>query len=100
MVTKQPIKKGDLPFKPKGNYGFDFGRYLDQIKARLENLYNADAFDIKAYSERATSGMIGGSPFEIVEGSRLFASSLRYYPLPKRKGVCKDIGFFAPWYCC
>jgi len=85
VVTGQPIKKGDLPFKPKGNNEFDFGRYLEQIKARLENLYNANAFDIKAYSERATGGMIGGSPFEIVEGSKLFASSLRHYPLPKGK---------------
>lgn len=84
-VTEQPLKKDDLPFKPKANNGFDFGRYLEQIKARLENLYNANAFDIKAFSERVTGGMIGGSPYEIVEGSKLFASSLRYYPLPKGK---------------
>jgi poly(3-hydroxyalkanoate) synthetase len=85
VVTEQPIKKEDLPFKPKAKNGFDFGQYLEQIKTRLENLYNANAFDIKAYSERVTGGKIGCSPYEIVEGSKLFASSLRYYPLPKGK---------------
>jgi poly(3-hydroxyalkanoate) synthetase len=84
-VTEQPDKKEDLPFKPKSKNEFDFCEYLGQIKTRLENLYNANAFDIKAFSERATGGAIGGSPYEIVAGSKLFASSLRYYPLPKGK---------------
>jgi poly(3-hydroxyalkanoate) synthetase len=85
VITEQPIKKGDLPFKPKEKDEFNAGQYLEQIKVRLENLYNANAFDIKAYSERATGGKIGCSQHEIVEGSKLFASTLRHYPLPKGK---------------
>jgi len=85
VITEQPIKNGDLPFKPRGKDKLDFSRYMEQIKIRLENLHKADAFNIQSYSERATGGKIGCSPYEIVKGSRLFASSLRYYPLPKAK---------------
>ncbi len=83
VLTEKPIEKGNLPFEPKSKNGFEFKPYLEQIKARLENLYNASAFDIKAYAERITGGKIGYSSYEIVKGSRIFASSLRYYPLPK-----------------
>lgn len=82
-VTGQPVEKGKLPFKPKKQNEFDVNKYLEQITTRLENLYNANAFDIKAYSGRATGGQIGYSRYEIVENSQLYASSLRYYPLPK-----------------
>lgn len=82
-VTEQPIEKGKLPFKPRKQNEFDVSTYLEQITIRLENLYNANAFDIKAYSVNATGGTIGYSPYEIVENSQLYASSLRHYPLPK-----------------
>ena len=83
-VTGQPVEKRTLPFKSKKQKEFDVSTYLKEITIRLENLYNANAFDIKAYSGKATGGEIGYSRYEIVENSRLYASSLRYYPLPKR----------------
>jgi len=50
---------------------------------RLENLYEANAFDIKEYSERATQGKIGCSYYEYVEGSLNHRVRLRYYPQPE-----------------
>ena len=85
VVTEQPIEKGELPFKPRNEDEFDFKKYLEQIRSRLENLHKANAFEIKAYSEKATGGKIGYSKYEIVDKSQLYSSSLRYYPLPGRK---------------
>jgi len=83
VVTEQAIEKGELPFKPRNKDDFDSEKYLDQIRSQLENLHRANAFEIKTYSEKATGGKIGYSRYEIVENSQLYASSLRYYPLPK-----------------
>jgi len=46
-------------------------------------LYEANAFDIKEFSERATLGKIGCSHYEWVEGSLNHRVRLRYYPLPE-----------------
>jgi poly(3-hydroxyalkanoate) synthetase len=60
-----------------------FEDYLAENRGRMENLHEANAFDIKEYSERATHGNIGCSHYEYVEGSLNHRVRLRYYPLPK-----------------
>jgi len=86
LVTEQPLRKRELPFTkrgPDGEPALDFGEYLEEIRVRLENLYREDAFDIKGFSERATGGRIGYTPYDIVEGSRIHGATLRRYPLPQ-----------------
>lgn len=84
-VTETPLAGEKLPYmkKKKDGSATAFGAYLDQIRTRLVNLYQANAFEIKTYSEAKTGGKLGCSPFEIVEGSKCYAASLRYYPLPE-----------------
>ena len=82
LITGKTLAQAELPFKPKSKNGFDRQLYLKDIQTRLENLHTADAFDSKAFSVRLTGGKIGCSPFEIIEESRLYASTLRFYPLP------------------
>ena len=86
LITEKPVKGEELPFSRKNKNGTpaaSFSDYLAEIRMRLENLHRFNAFDIKAFSERATHNRIGCSPYEIVEGSKLHAASLRYYAHPE-----------------
>jgi poly(3-hydroxyalkanoate) synthetase len=86
LITEQPFANGYLPFakkNPDGKLITSFEEYLAENRIRLENLYDANAFDIKEYAERATHGNIGCSSYEYVEGSKIHRVSLRHYPLPK-----------------
>jgi poly(3-hydroxyalkanoate) synthetase len=86
LITEQPFADGYLPFakkNPDGKLLTSFEEYLAENRVRLENLYDANAFDIKEYSERATHGNIGCSYYEYVEGSLNHRVRLRYYPVPK-----------------
>jgi hypothetical protein len=86
-ITETPLKGSELPFRRKNKNGTEassFADYLGEIRTRLENLHRFKAFDIKTFSEKATHDSIGCSPHEIVEGSRLHAASLRFYPLPDK----------------
>lgn len=84
LITEQPFKEMPLPFaktNPDGTLRTSFEEYLAENRIRLENLYEANAFDIKEYSERATQGKIGCSYYEYVEGSLNHRVRLRYYPV-------------------
>ncbi len=86
VITELPLDGEDLPYmrkKPDGTDGMTFEEYLAENRFRLECLYNANAFDPKEYSERATQGHIGCSEYEIVRGSRLHSVHLRHYLMPK-----------------
>lgn len=85
LITETPLAKGYLPFaktRPDGAPATSFEEYLAENRLRLENLYAANAFDIKEYSERVTGGKIGCSAYEYVEGSKIHRVSLRYYRIP------------------
>ena len=84
VITEKPFVAEPLPFtktNPDGTMRTSFEEYLAENRVRLENLYEANAFDIKEYSERATQGKIGCSRYEYVEGSLNHRVRLRYYPL-------------------
>lgn len=86
LITEQTFANGYLPFAKKNQAGTlinSFDDYLAENRVRLENLYDANAFDIKEYSERATSGNIGFSTYEYVEGSKIHQVSLRHYMIPQ-----------------
>jgi poly(3-hydroxyalkanoate) synthetase len=86
LITEQTFTNGDLPFakkNPDGTLINSFDDYLAENRVRLENLYNANAFDIKEYSEKETHGNIGCSHYEYVEGSLNHKVRLRHYPLPQ-----------------
>ncbi|HOU51577.1 MAG: hypothetical protein KBG22_14055 [Smithella sp.] len=86
LITEQPFSNAPLPFaktNPDGSLKTSFEDYLAENRMRLENLYEANAFDIKEYSERATQGKIGCSYYEYVEGSLNHRVRLRYYPQPE-----------------
>jgi poly(3-hydroxyalkanoate) synthetase len=86
LITEQPFADGYLPFakkNPDGTLINSFDDYLAENRVRLENLYDANAFDIKEYSERTTHGNIGCSPYEYVEGSKIHQVSLRHYMIPQ-----------------
>ncbi len=86
LITEQPLSGGQLPFaknNPDGTLAISFEQYLAENRTRMENLYEANAFDIKEYAERATLGKIGCSTYEYVEGSLNYRVKLRYYPLPE-----------------
>src|SRR5208283_4914080 len=85
LITEQTFANGDLPFakkNPDGKLMTSFEQYLAENYIRLENLYDTNAFDIKEYSERATSGNIGFSAYQYVEGSKIHQVSLRHYTIP------------------
>ncbi|MGZ3596111.1 MAG: hypothetical protein ACXWMV_13200 [Syntrophales bacterium] len=85
-ITEQPLDGEPLPFmnkNPDGTDAYPISQYLEENRARLENLYRENAFDIKEYSERATQNRIGYSAYEVVKGSRLHSVTLRRYILPK-----------------
>ncbi|MFZ2397581.1 MAG: alpha/beta fold hydrolase [Smithella sp.] len=86
LITEQPLSDGQLPFakkNPDGAPATSFEQYLAENRTRMENLYEANAFDIKEYAERTTLGKIGCSTYEYVEGSLNHRVKLRYYPLPE-----------------
>ncbi|MGB5217142.1 MAG: hypothetical protein WBN66_02470 [Smithella sp.] len=86
LITEQPFTSAPLPFaktNSDGSLRTSFEDYLAENRMRLENLYEANAFDIKEYSERATQGKIGCSYYEYVEGSLNHRVRLRYYPPPE-----------------
>ncbi len=81
-ITEAKPDNGELPFARKnkdGSLAVSFETYLDEIRQRIENLFNNDAFHIRSFSERITKGQIGFSPFEIVEDSKLGPVTLRHY---------------------
>lgn len=86
LITETPYSDGELPFaklNPDGTTDVkSFTAYLAENRARLENLYRENAFDIKEFSERATGGKIGASEYEYVEGSLIHRVRLRHYPIP------------------
>ncbi|MRR16950.1 MAG: alpha/beta fold hydrolase [Deltaproteobacteria bacterium] len=86
VITEQPFTGGCLPFAkthPDGSPADSFEEYLAENRRRLENLFSENAFDIKEYSERKTSGNIGCSAYEFVDGSTLHRVRLRHYPVLK-----------------
>ncbi len=86
LVTEQPLKEGEMPYakvNEDGSFAMPFPAYLEGLRIRLENLYNEDAFDIVGFSERATRGKLGYSPYEVVPGSELHTLRLRHYSLPE-----------------
>lgn len=99
VIAEKPLKAGVLPFMPKnkdGSFKLTESRYLAALRKRLENLYRMDAFDIKAYAERATGNQIGCSPYTVVAGSQFHAANLRYYPLPKGIKPNGDVLYLVP----
>jgi poly(3-hydroxyalkanoate) synthetase len=85
LITEQPVRNGALPYALKDEHAETdqaFKRYLKSMRRRFENLYAEKAFDVYRYSEIATRNIIGCSAFKAVPGSKLHASTLRYYPLP------------------
>lgn len=86
VITETPLDGRDLPFMRKNKDGSDamtFEEYLAENRLRFETLHRHNAFDLKEYSERATQGKIGCSPYEIVAGSIDAHVSLRHYIRPK-----------------
>ena len=84
LITQKPLTNGDLPFAGMDGSGKQsrvIEDYLIENRARIENLYRADAFDIKSFSEKHTGGKIGYSDYKIVEGSSIHHVRLRHYPL-------------------
>jgi poly(3-hydroxyalkanoate) synthetase len=86
VITETPLEGEELPYMKKNADGTDamtMEEYLTENRFRMECLYKANAFDPKEYSERATRGKIGFSPYEIVRGSKMHNARLRHYLLPK-----------------
>ncbi|MGP8154412.1 MAG: hypothetical protein ACLQBQ_09790 [Smithella sp.] len=100
LITEKPFTDGSLPFAktiPNETLKTSFEQYLAENRVRLENLYEANAFDIKEYSERATHGNIGCSSYEYVEGSKIHNVSLRNYLIPRGiKPIGKIIYMMTP----
>ncbi|MFH1080176.1 MAG: alpha/beta fold hydrolase [Pseudomonadota bacterium] len=87
VITETPLDGNDLPFMRKNKDGSDamtFEEYLAENRSRFEALHRYHAFDLKEYSERATQGKLGCSPYEIAEGSKIAHVSLRHYFRPKK----------------
>jgi poly(3-hydroxyalkanoate) synthetase len=86
VITETPLDGKDLPYMRRNKDGSDamtFEEYLTENRLRFETLHRYNAFDLKEYSERATQGKLGCSPYEIVAGSKIAHVSLRRYALPK-----------------
>lgn len=86
VITETPLDGEELPFMRKNKDGSDamtFEEYLSENRFRFECLHSQNAFDLKEYSERATQGKLGCSPYEIVDGSRIAHVSLRHYIRPE-----------------
>jgi len=82
VLAEQPPESGELPFR-SGKKDEPFEAYLELGRSRFVNLFQERAFDIRAYAERATGGVIGFTPFRIVDGSEIHTCRLRHYPLPE-----------------
>lgn len=82
VLAERPLETGELPFRSEKK-DEPFETYLELSRARFVNLFQERAFDIRAYSERATGGKIGFLPYDIVEGSQIHTCRLRHYPLPE-----------------
>ena len=85
VITERPLEREPLPFMDgscDGGVPDGFEKYLEQNRSRMENLYRHKAFDLKEFSEWATLGKIGFSPYDVVPGSQLHCVTLRHYPLP------------------
>ena len=64
VITETPLSVARLPFGKTDRIEINdptFETYLAENRARLENLYLENAFDIKEYAEKATGGVIGCS---------------------------------------
>lgn len=86
VITETPLDGEPLPFMRKNADGTDamsFEAYLAENRLRFECLHRFNAFDLKEYSERATQGVIGCSPYEFVKGSTIRHVRLRHYRPPK-----------------
>jgi len=82
LITGKLLEKRDNPYmrlKSDGTSACSLEEYLDECRLRFENLYRNDAFDVRDFSARATGGMIGFLPYEVVEGSSLYSVNLRHY---------------------
>lgn len=82
VVTGKLPPRKYLPFLKNGQEP-STEEYMAELKKRLENLHNANAFNIIRFSEIATKGKIGCSRYSVVRGSRIYSVSLRYYKCPK-----------------
>ncbi|MEN6463687.1 MAG: hypothetical protein ABFD62_00755 [Syntrophaceae bacterium] len=82
VLAEQPPESGELPFR-SGKKDEPFEAYLELGRSRFVNLFQERAFDIRAYAERATGGVIGFTPFRIVDGSEIHTCRLRHYLLPE-----------------
>lgn len=82
VLAEQPPESGELPFR-SGKKDEPFEVYLELSRSRFVNLFQERAFDIRAYAERATGGVIGFTPFRIVDGSEIHTCRLRHYLLPE-----------------
>ena len=80
MAVTEERTDGPLPYAEGETLSFE--TYLTIARKRLENLFHHNAFYIKDFSERTTGGIIGVSPYEVVEGSRLGPCTLRRYLSP------------------
>jgi poly(3-hydroxyalkanoate) synthetase len=86
VITETPLDGKELPFMRKnkdGSEAMTFEEYLTENRFRFECLHRYNAFDLKEYSERATQGKIGCTPYEIVAGSKIAHVGLRHYGRPK-----------------
>jgi poly(3-hydroxyalkanoate) synthetase len=86
VITNELLTTVPLPFiKPdkQPKTADEKKEYLDTCRHRLEQLYKHKAFDIRQFSERATGGKIGCSPYKKVPKSEKYSVSLRHYPLKK-----------------
>jgi hypothetical protein len=64
VITEKPLIGEELPYMRKNKddaFAVSFDDYLKEIRTRLENLYLFNAFDIKAFSEKATQHKNGHS---------------------------------------
>ena len=97
-ITEQPLD-GKLPFmsyNEDSTPALSFEEYLQEIRTKLAMLHRYKAFNIKEFAERATGGDIGYSPYEIVEGSRIYMASLRRYFLPDGVQTNGKVLYFIP----
>ena len=82
LVTGKLLENGDNPYlrmKSDGTPASSLEDYLEECRLRFENLYRSDAFDVREFSERATGGMIGFLPFEVIEEASMHSVTLRRY---------------------
>ncbi len=92
-ITEVEPQNNELPFMQKdrdGSAAITFETYLNEIRLRIENLFNNNAFHIRSFSERITKGEIGFSPYEIIKDSQLGQVTLRHYLSDKNRHYLSD----------